>query len=343
MADSSTEKPYKEIFAKDWSEIEDAFTRKSQRIFRGQVDAGWDLEPSLYRNARGMPLSRAEAIVLEQAQRQVFRYLSDSQVPRDQPEWLSLIQHYGGPTRLLDFTRSPYVAAFFALESATAESSSCAVWAIDKYWCQEKAAQALGATKIDFESTTVLHLAARLDEIFQKLIGPNKFTGVLSLEPHRLHERLVVQQGEFLCPMNLNKSFMANLTESDPAAASDGMVLKITIPNRLRPVALERLREMNISRATLFPGLEGFVQSLRHLIVSENEAEAKRRIIMTALDTRGGALAAAIHQLGNYASFPLPPQQPREASAPKGEALGSSGGVGTSSGTPETGERNSKP
>ena len=39
-------------------------------------------------------------------------------------EWLALMQHYGAPTRLLDFTRSPYVACFFALEELKKRSGA---------------------------------------------------------------------------------------------------------------------------------------------------------------------------------------------------------------------------
>src|SRR5216684_3693164 len=46
----------------------------------------------------------------------------------DSFHWLALMQHHGAPTRLLDFTWSPYVAAFFALERAT---SDAAIWAIN--------------------------------------------------------------------------------------------------------------------------------------------------------------------------------------------------------------------
>lgn len=42
-------------------------------------------------------------------------------------QWLALMQHHGAPTRLLDFTWSPFVSAFFALERATKDA---AIWAI---------------------------------------------------------------------------------------------------------------------------------------------------------------------------------------------------------------------
>ena len=45
----------------------------------------------------------------------------------DDFQWLALMQHHGAPTRLLDFTWSPYVAAFLALERAVDDA---AVWAI---------------------------------------------------------------------------------------------------------------------------------------------------------------------------------------------------------------------
>jgi hypothetical protein len=46
--------------------------------------------------------------------------------------WLAIMQHYGTPTRLLDFTESPYVALYFALRNREAgESEFAEVWAFD--------------------------------------------------------------------------------------------------------------------------------------------------------------------------------------------------------------------
>lgn len=52
-------------------------------------------------------------------------------VPTTTMEWLALMQHFGAPTRVLDITKSSYVAAYFAIEDATA-GDDCAVWAINE-------------------------------------------------------------------------------------------------------------------------------------------------------------------------------------------------------------------
>ena len=45
-------------------------------------------------------------------------------------EWLSLMRHYGIPTRLLDWTHSFLVAAYFAVDDAD-KARDCAIWALD--------------------------------------------------------------------------------------------------------------------------------------------------------------------------------------------------------------------
>src|ERR1700739_1556162 len=49
---------------------------------------------------------------------------------KEELEWMALMRHHGAPTRLLDWTRSPYVAAFFAIAEAREDEES-AIWAID--------------------------------------------------------------------------------------------------------------------------------------------------------------------------------------------------------------------
>lgn len=57
-------------------------------------------------------------------------------VPEDVIEWLALMQHFGAPTRLLDFTQSPYVATYFAVEDATEDS---VIWAVNESWVRNQA------------------------------------------------------------------------------------------------------------------------------------------------------------------------------------------------------------
>jgi hypothetical protein len=82
-----------------------------------------------------------------------------------------------------------------------------------------------------------------------------------NVNPLRLNERLTLHLGVFMCPGNVSEAFEQNLLSMEGADRKEN-VAKIVLPRKVRPEAMEHLRDMNISRATLFPGLDGFAQSL---------------------------------------------------------------------------------
>lgn len=229
-------------------------------IFRGQRDANWRLQTSLERAVSGEFLLTVEDYMLREIKRRAFHYLSTEKLPGDEEplEWFALMQHHGAPTRLLDWTRSPYVAAFFALAYADPDEDSddhCAVWALGAKWCRERGTQVLqkvdpGIPELEFFNPRYI-----------KAVFQNKEPGVFTVRPYRMNERLSIQQGMFVVPGDLSKGFEANL-ETFLDTSGDNRVWKIEIPKCERLKALADLNRMNINVATLFPGIDGFIQSL---------------------------------------------------------------------------------
>ncbi|MFC1958503.1 hypothetical protein ACFLV6_01085 [Chloroflexota bacterium] len=112
---------------------------------------------------------------------------------------------------------------------------------------------------------------------------------VFGVEPEKMNERLAVQQGIFLFPCNIGISFEENLAgvfdskpeifQNRPALSYDSKiqtpemlrslfaattVLKIIVPSYVKENMLHDLWKMNVSSATLFPGIDGFTRSLKY-------------------------------------------------------------------------------
>lgn len=100
--------------------------------FRGQADKSWSLRPSLVR--RGSGLAR-EAALTKRFKQNAFLLLP--QRPQTEWEWLFVMQHYGVPTRLLDWTESPLVGLYFAV-SERPRSDGC-LWMLLPYRLNELA------------------------------------------------------------------------------------------------------------------------------------------------------------------------------------------------------------
>src|ERR1044071_4821849 len=99
--------------------------------FRGQRDASLPLFSALSRYFLTYRVDPRAWIAQEERILRIFKrkaiHFLDHVPPHDDDfQWLALMQDHGAPTRLLDFTWSPYIAAFFALHKTTTEA---VIWA----------------------------------------------------------------------------------------------------------------------------------------------------------------------------------------------------------------------
>ena len=261
-----------------WREIVEALDDCSATnwVFRGHTRADWVLRTSLERDfgPRGAEL---EQQLLWQFVRHAPRLLPHHLIPNDSDAaaWLGLVQHYGGPTRLLDVTRSPFVALFFAFE--VLGDVDRAVWAVDHAWCMAECARIMAEGEgMELDDVLGRTLAAQAQLVFclvhrrpiaDSLFATFKpFTGVFTVDPWKPDQRQSAQQALFLCTANPAVSFVDNLAAH--GARAQNALYRFTIPAALRDEILERLRRMNVNAATLFPDLAGLARSLRTVTVT---------------------------------------------------------------------------
>src|SRR5262245_28587666 len=138
-------------------------------VFRGQENSAWELQTSLEREYGGRGAA-VEQELLRHFLRSAPRLLPSHLVPDDDDAsaWLGLIQHYGGPTRFLDVTRSPFVALFFAFENAGDQDR--VVWAIDSQWDMHACAQTMAANESITVDAALERTTTRQKELVSSLV-----------------------------------------------------------------------------------------------------------------------------------------------------------------------------
>jgi len=184
--------------------------------------------------------------------------------PEANIEWLSLMQHYGAPTRLVDFTYSPYIAAYFTVEE---KRSHYSVWGINSSWVFRESRAAISRERKKIDWRLLESPATENKKIFKaqnRAFFREPFvSSACTQNPYALNERLRIQKGVFVVHGNLKTKFMENLNSlKDCDLRCNAFKVKFPVDAKFRREVLDRLHHMGINRASLFPGLDGYAKSL---------------------------------------------------------------------------------
>ena len=257
--------PWQEKRLSTWEEFQQlandfANTKSAMQytyLFRGQTQSAWGLMPSL-RRALKAGTSAADAIDIERrVQREFFSqahlHVDPALLTFGESElferW-ALMQHYGAPTRLLDWTLSPYVGAYFAVEDQW--DSDGAIWVFHGYPLMRHAIATLGPDD-----------KLRLSDSLRPDVPP---TMAIHQSQNR-SARIVAQQGIFtVCSNILGEQH--DLIEAACAVPPEKVEYnygKLIIPMDLKPKFLHHLYSMNVTANSLFPGADGLGRSMREL------------------------------------------------------------------------------
>jgi FRG domain-containing protein len=232
-----------QLFADSWNE--ELRLHRSNFAFRGRARADDELSTSLAR------LGADPAAIERPLLRHFRKYAARDAVPEDSTwNWLALAQHHGLPTRLLDWTFSPYVALHFAT-ARREDDADGVVWMLDYVRAHELAPKKL-REQLEREGGNVFTTemlaacAAGFDELAD--LGDDF---VVFVEPPSFDERIVNQYSLFSLMSRADASLY------DWLERHRELWRKLVIPSALKPEVRDKLDQANVTERVLFPGLDG--------------------------------------------------------------------------------------
>lgn len=191
-------------------------------LYRGHSNLEWKLIPKV---GRSSVLVKDEKVYFEAWKRRAIEYVNPA--PTDDWDWLSIAQHHGFPTRLLDWTSNPLVAAFFAVTGE--HDTDGAIYAFQPKWY-----------------------------VIRDRVHPLEYTGVSRFRPSAFAARISRQSGEFTIHGAANREISDEI--------GFGELRRYVVPRAMRESMTLDLDQFGYNSASLFPDLDGLSKHLNWII-----------------------------------------------------------------------------
>jgi hypothetical protein len=224
------------------------------RIYRGEEEIGWKYKAEEAVDMRAEFARRAKPFI-------------NRVLPYSVGEYLHLMQHYGFPTRLLDWTEGALIALYFAVRIPRIDKTPC-VWMLNPSWLN----YVNDATREDKKTGESKSLVLYTDYKAVEEFHPDSIISECYLDEHKLADlpvavfpphidpRIVAQKSVFTIHGRLKNGFNVLFTKH-----SDAQICMLRISSDQNRIE-EMIRELNrlgMTETTIFPDLEGLSREIQ--------------------------------------------------------------------------------
>jgi len=232
--------------------------------FRGHFDMNWSLLPAVFRAEVNWGLPNYERNCALYFRLHAPARCADCPPDSDVAGWMALMQHYRLPTRLLDWTQSPFVGLFFALWSGVDyRPGRCPIhdgelWALAPSVLNEVQIGKRNLLRLTSPEVLPMLPACLLDsasELSRASTERREDPECLAVLPKQMESRMLAQQGAFTIHGGPNDMRMGR--------ESDRWLARIRVPRECRDDLLTALMRLGFRAMNLFPDLDHLSHDLR--------------------------------------------------------------------------------